>query len=216
MQGPFQGLKIVAGPQWIDWPALLGTWERELHPVIERLIADPPRTVINIGAATGYYAVGLAVRCPQTSVLAYEIRPEMQRHVTTLAASNGVANRVRALGRCDHAELATALADHPESLILMDIEGGEVDLLDLERHPGLRRCRLLVEEHEVFVPGCLDILTARFAPTHRVEVIPGQARVPADLPLRWPLANRWLRRLMNEGRSQPQSWLNMTPVETSR
>ena len=89
-------------------------------------------------------------------------------------------------------------------------EGGKIDLLDLELFPGLRECQILVEEHEVFFPGSVDILTVRFIPIHRIEVIPRMPRIPADLPVRWPLATRWLTRLNKQGRSRPQSWLCTT------
>src|SRR5262245_12927877 len=77
MQGPFCCLTIVVDPKVIDWPKLLGTYEVELQPLFEQIVAASPLTVINVGAAEGYYAAGLAVRCPAACVIAYEERPEM-------------------------------------------------------------------------------------------------------------------------------------------
>jgi hypothetical protein len=212
MQGPFRGMSLVVDPSVLDWPKLLGTYERELHPVIERAVQPPPRAVINVGSAEGYYAVGLAVRCPSATVLAFDDRPQMREHVARMAVTNGVADRVRVQGWCGEPELSRALAEHPTALLVVDIEGGEVDLLDPDREPALRVCPILVEEHDFIRPGCSDLLTARFARTHRVEVIREVPRRPADLPVRWPLAGRWLGRLMHEGRPAPQSWLYLTPL----
>ena len=212
MQGPFRGLKIVVDPVTVDWPKVLGTYERELHPVLEAVVADAPSAVVNIGAAEGYYAVGLAVRCPLARSIAFETRPGMRTHVEAVALQNGAADRVEVKGWCGPTELAQALADHPRALVVVDIEGGEVELLDPAVIPGLAGCRLLVEEHDAIRPGCSRTLIDRFTPTHVVRVIPEEVRRDADLPVRWPLLGRWLRRMMREGRPGPQSWLYMVPA----
>jgi hypothetical protein len=70
LDGPFTGLKFVGCsnlgtivPKWI------GTYESQLQPIIESIIGSGDyRTVIDIGAAEGYYAVGLAWRLPHASV----------------------------------------------------------------------------------------------------------------------------------------------------
>ena len=49
---------------------MLGTWEKELHTTISNL--KPEGTIICIGAAEGYYAVGLAKLHLRTNVYAYE------------------------------------------------------------------------------------------------------------------------------------------------
>src|SRR5262245_56331762 len=38
------------------FPKLLGTYERELHPVLERICKEPYEGIVNIGCAEGYYA----------------------------------------------------------------------------------------------------------------------------------------------------------------
>jgi len=56
--GPFAGLEYVdeaAGSEY--GPKLLGTYELELHHIIERIIDLAYPTIINIGAGEGYYAV---------------------------------------------------------------------------------------------------------------------------------------------------------------
>src|SRR6187455_778364 len=71
--GPFQGMRYIERTQWECLPAkLLGIYERELHAIVEDLVARAYDTVINVGSAEGYYAVGFARRCPAASVIAYE------------------------------------------------------------------------------------------------------------------------------------------------
>src|SRR4051812_19305855 len=62
LQGPFAGMQYVTesyGSQLV--PKLLGSYENELHDLVEQIVAQRPKIVIDIGAAEGYYAVGLAL-----------------------------------------------------------------------------------------------------------------------------------------------------------
>ena len=59
--GPFAGLTyprsaVLQMPSFTS--RLAGTYESELHPVIETLVRSQPRLLINLGAGDGYYAVG--------------------------------------------------------------------------------------------------------------------------------------------------------------
>src|SRR6478672_6897407 len=62
--GPFKGMKYPGvnsvGSALI--PKLLGSYERELHPLIDSICAGQYDQVVDIGCAEGYYAVGLAMR----------------------------------------------------------------------------------------------------------------------------------------------------------
>ena len=59
--GPFAGMRYIDasfGSAYI--PKLLGTYEQELSNVLAGIIAKRPKAVVDVGAAEGYYAVGLA------------------------------------------------------------------------------------------------------------------------------------------------------------
>ena len=63
--GPFAGMRhgdIAVGS--VLTVKLLGTYEKELWPIIDQIIATAYPLIIDIGAAEGYYAVGLAMRIP--------------------------------------------------------------------------------------------------------------------------------------------------------
>ena len=145
--------RAVSGDEAAPVPALtpapssylLGSQERELHEAIERIVATGYGTVINVGAADGYYAVGLALRSPGTRVIAFEALAEMHPVIARVAALNRVGDRVAIFGACGIADLRRALAAAgPKTLVVMDIEGGEAKLLDPEAraraapggHPG--------------------------------------------------------------------------------
>src|SRR5947207_8629242 len=71
--GPFAGMRYVAPATGRTiLPKLLGSYETELHSIVEQVIAADHRVVINIGCAEGYYAVGLALRLPNSRVYAFD------------------------------------------------------------------------------------------------------------------------------------------------
>lgn len=53
-------------------PKLLGIYEPELNRCVESLRAAKPSLIVDIGAAEGYYAIGLALRNLQARLVAFE------------------------------------------------------------------------------------------------------------------------------------------------
>ena len=123
--GPFEGLRYVsAAVVPVDFaPKLVGVYEAQLHPWIDRLVAAAPRTVINIGAAEGYYAVGMARRLPEARVTAFELDPWQRRRCRALAAANDAGERIVIEGRCTPEALARHVG--PGAAVLCDCEGAE-------------------------------------------------------------------------------------------
>jgi hypothetical protein len=221
MTGPFKGMKLQLSPissrHLLGY--LLGTQEMELHPAIETIIGRDYRSVINIGVADGYYAIGLALRMPQAHVIGFEGLPEHHEPFWQTARLNGVADRITMHGFCDIAELQNALTEAASpSLVVCDIEGGEKALLDNDRIPELDHVDILVETHDALVPGCSKALLQRFNQTHDITSIYARPRLAPDFPAdHLPRLARWLPRtaieLMNERRTGVQEWLFMTACE---
>ena len=96
-------------------------------------------------------------------------------------------------------------------LVIVDIEGAEDDLLRPDLAPALAGMRLIVETHDVYRPGVMDRVRARFEATHEItEVRPG----PKTAPLPELLRNRsHLDQLLAvwELRAAPTPWLVMVP-----
>ncbi|MBK7002338.1 MAG: hypothetical protein IPH35_21025 [Rhodoferax sp.] len=157
---------------------LLGCYEQPLQPFLEVAIKTNYSTVLNIGCAEGYYAVGFARRMPDTRVLAFDLNQKAQDICKTLAEKNQVAERVTvgALFRpedfANHAGLRV--------LVLCDIEGAERELLDPVLAPALTGMDLIVESHECLLPGITQVLIDRFASTHHITLVQdnGQRQLP--------------------------------------
>jgi hypothetical protein len=196
---------------------ILGTYEKELHGVVDAIRKLSPSHIIDIGAAEGYYAVGFGRenRLGQR-ITCFELEENGRALLQMIADWNGVSH-LEIHGRCEIADLDGALCRTPESetnVVICDVEGYESVLLDPERVPGLRVCSVLVETHDHLVPGVSDLLAARFARSHAITRIPTAVRQWKDFPRHSSWASMLPRflalRAMGEGR-RPQIWLWMTP-----
>lgn len=213
LSGPFAGMHYVgesAGSAFA--PKIFGTYEAELHGVVEEMCAGRPARIVDIGAAEGYYAVGLATRCAQATVVAFEREARARELLATMARANGVCERLAIQGECSADTLRTALAGD-EGCLVCDIEGGELRVLDGALVAALARWTLLVETHDYLVPGTEATLRQRFSPTHKIREVASRPRARADLPpsLRHWLMDRWMARYLEEFRPAAMTWLFMQP-----
>ena len=197
-------------------PFQVGSYEGELHPVVEQIVAAAPRVVVNVGAAEGYYAVGLARRLPDLQVIAFEAEPAIASAGNRLAALNGVEDRIESRGECTPAELASLerRLEGSTVCVVMDCEGCEGALADPAHAEWLARASLLVELH-TSIDGEIEAeLTERLAPTHETAAI--RARPPWASQWTELMKLRGLRQidrelLVAEFRHGGQDWLWATP-----
>jgi hypothetical protein len=210
--GPFRGMRYVSRSHGSALlPKLVGSYECELHAVLRRAIARRPATVIDIGCAEGYYAVGLALRLPHATTHAFDIAAAARERCRELAERNGVGERVIVRGECTPERLQELAG--PGCLIVCDCEGAEVELLDPGRTPALRDADLLVELHD---DQRLDVkvtetLVARFGASHNVTLLRLQERDPSRYPALAFLAPGAQRLALHEDRMPGQQWLWLTP-----
>ena len=190
-------------------PRLLGTYESELHAHLERFAAQGLDCVIDVGCAEGYYAVGLARLMPEVTVYAYDIDERARSACAALAAKNGVADRVIVGGefKPDGFE---AFAGR-RTLVMVDAEGAEVDILQPELSPALAGMNVIVETHDVYRPDAKATMTERFSPTHEIVEVHQQPKT-FEMPA-WLDALPHLDQLLAvwEWRQRPTPWLVMRP-----
>ena len=218
MQGPFVGMKFDV-PNF-NTAMLLGTWEKELWPLIYYTDEIKPTGIICIGAAEGYYAVGLARLFPDLSVIAFEQNHKYSIFLSNLVSDNNCKN-VIVKGSCDRLELEHSLNELGENpLVFCDIEGGEVDLLDANYIHSLNHTHMIVEVHEMYVRDCEKKLLDRFSRTHSATVFKGKKRMMTDfpkkvLPLRLLSSRNIILNLMDEGRPYPMNWIYFEPNKST-
>lgn len=217
--GPFAGLRYVDRAVCSAlWPKLLGTYEMELHPAVHEILRLRPSLVIDIGAAEGYYACGIASKLPGASVIAYEADLAGRYLLHRTIALNGLENQIVVRGFCDACAIKADLARNPRgAVIISDAEGFEYEILDPQATPALREVHLLVEVHDFILSGLTAVLTERFTDSHIIETIPASARTRRDFPLHgsdlyvryapW----KYVHFFLDEGRPEDMVWLWMKP-----
>jgi hypothetical protein len=210
MEGPLKGMEFL--PQSAEGchiAKLLGCYEQPLLPHIENAIQAKYQTILNIGCAEGYYAVGMARRMPNTRVLAFDLNARAQQVCSELAIKNNVADRVK-IGALFKPEDFAAHIDE-RILVLCDIEGAEKELLDPNATPALLGMDLIVEAHECLLPGVTRLLVDRFKASHDITKVDDDGQRQLANPPAWFNNLAHLDQLLAvwEWRSGPTPWLVM-------
>lgn len=204
--GPFAGMqlaKVYSGSSLL--PKVAGSYEDEVTPAIEAIVAGDYDTIIDIGSAEGYYAVGLARACPKARIVAYDCVEKAREALKDLADVNGVADRIEICGDCTLESLKEAVKG--ETFVICDIEGAERELMDPEKCPPLAACDLLVEMHVQDAKDTADVIRARFAATHEMESFLSKIKDPAEYPALEFLPANLRAVTLDEMRLPGQEWV---------
>jgi hypothetical protein len=170
--GPFVGLTfpetaLAFGPLCLQ---IIGSFEMELHPTLDLLFDRPYERIINVGAAEGYYACGLARRFLSADVIAFEVDGDARDVLVETVYLNNLGQRTRVLGMCLPERLVQA-ASGIRALIVCDCEGGERFIFSDDVVDHLRNADLLVEVHDGLDSTISATLMRRFSPSHRATWI---------------------------------------------
>ena len=223
LNGPFKGLKFDGASQ-CGWPIPMwvGTYESQLHSIIEWAVnSGEYQTIINVGAAEGYYSVGLARLLSRTAIFSYDIDSFARRVQRKLARANGVRN-LSINGRCSYEELTRRIQGR--TLIICDIEGFEYELLDPSKCPAIVQADILLELHPIqtnwaeagrqemiaLTEAGRQEMLARFGQSHSIQGIQETPPDPKQFEfLSKVLSSSEIQIALQEPRSFPMSWLWM-------
>lgn len=208
--GPFAGMDYnVQSAEGAQLPRLLGLYERELHPDLIRFAGERLEAVVDIGCAEGYYAVGLARMMPDVTVYAHDIDPIARRRCGMLAKSNDVVDRVIVGEVFEGADFERFRGQR--TLIFIDAEGIENELLDPDLYPALREMSVIVETHPMARPGVTERLISRFEPSHDVFRLDPALNAAAIDPAVAASSHLDMMLAACEWRAGPTPWLVMRP-----
>jgi len=222
VSGPFLGMKYVntsVGSEYV--PKLLGTYELELNTIFQNLASHDFQTIVDVGAAEGYYAVGMARQHTNSHVIAFEANKLGRELLEEMAVLNeGVQDRIRIEGFCDSMSLGSSLLNSERTLIIMDVEGAEKVLLDPDVTPQLLYAHIIVEIHDFVDPNLGELILQRFKNSHHIQDVSIEERSLSDYPIEIPTLARILFRntlldALSEKRHQNSRWFYMIPRETA-
>lgn len=215
--GPFAGMKFVPNSWWsgADRGAMiLGLYEQEVLEAMQHEFLDK-KTFVDIGAADGYYAIGALKTGWAERSYCFEISKLGQEVIRQQSELNLVSDKVFVFGEATNNVLDVLLESTGESpndwVVLIDIEGGEFDLLSDALLEKLVGATLIVEVHDFGqnagrLPELISLMEKYFAVR---KVSTGKRDLSQFEFLHdWPDDDRWL--LCSEGRPKLMSWLIAT------
>ena len=206
LDGPFRGLRYpkrsLLNRDGI--PLLFGTYELELHPVIEEVASNQYDCIVDVGSAEGYYSVGLALRT-KTTVHAFDCEPRERHYLRQMAQLNGVTDLVRIDSWCEP-KVLFRLVNGRRCLVISDCEGFEFDLFNDECAAALKGSDLIIELHEKdSAVNARNELLNRFRLSHSMHIITFSAsNLGSNVPGKW-------QKFAREFRQPGQQWLYLNP-----
>jgi hypothetical protein len=180
LSGPFKGMRYIdrsTGSSYL--PKIIGSYEDEIAQWIQEIKIKDYNTIIDVGCAEGYYAVGLSLLCPKSQVIAFDVNPLARELCEKLAKLNDVKVEIGSL--FDPSQFV--VPNGGRVLLFVDVEGAELQLLDPKRYPWQRDVDVIVEAHDnLFGYGNnSQQIVERFRESHRCEVV-------YEAPLSWKAA----------------------------
>lgn len=211
--GIFKGMKLLKKSKWGDGDLggkLLGIYEDELFPVIQQAIYNEPDLIINYGCAEGFYGIGLAMKLPNSKVIMFDIDQDLLDIAKENAKLNNVDN-VEFSSNCNNTDyLESLLSEAKNPFIMMDCEGYEDLMLNLETVPTLARTSVLVEMHDFMHQGLTDNLVYKFNDSHDLEgFTQGTKNYHIEPILELGDTDKMI--LLNENRPCTMNWVSMIP-----
>lgn len=216
-QGPFGGMRLINKFSWGDGDIstkLLGMYEQELHQTLIDISKERFGSIVDVGCAEGFYAVGLARMYKDTDVHAFDLNPEALEVAKEAAIINGVEKSIHFDSNCTQDRLVEIVNAAGRSFILCDCEGYELELLCNSRvAAALKTSDILVECHDFLNGHITPGLFKHYLPTHKIDVIWAGGRNPNAYPILANLTDpeRW--GIVNENRMCQQHWLIMRAKE---
>ena len=147
--GPFKGMKLNRNTWWgrSDLGSqCLGLYEKEILNHLEKV--KPYNTFIDIGAADGYYAIGMLHAGLAKKSICYEISKDGQAAINENWTTNKNIGALEIYGEANETSLNYLSSDDlKDSLVLIDIEGFEFNLLQKDVIPLFKNSELIIEIH---------------------------------------------------------------------
>ena len=169
LNGPFSGMKYpsleACGSAIL--PKILGSYEKEIEVFINYIKNQDYKNIIDIGCAEGYYAVGLGMKLKKAQVFAFDTDERAQEECKKLAKLNNVEININSIFT---KALYEKYTQNKKSLIFIDCEGYEKNLIDNEIASKHQNCDFLIEAHDFIDISITDHILNSFKMTHKIEV----------------------------------------------
>jgi len=217
--GPLKGAKMIANSSWSrrDKAAMLfGLYEQEVLNVLSKA-ANSYKRFIDLGAADGYYGIGVVASGLFEHSTCYEMSKKGQEVLAKAALANDVEDKVdiRGIAREDfYTEFGED--ERRDTLLFIDVEGAEFGILTQKTLEAFRHSAIIIEMHEWMVENgeaALAALRERAEKTHKINAFRTGSRDLSVFPELAMLCDtdRWL--ICSENRGRLMTWWFLEPLE---
>ena len=148
--GTFKGMKLSKNTYWSKNDIIthiLGVYEKHVLKKIIEFSKKGNYPFIDIGAADGYFAIGMAFSETFKKIYAFEIDEEGRRSLNRNIENNLCKDKVVVDIEANFETLKEIVDKNKSAVILIDIEGSEFDLLDDNLLQLLSNCYIVCELH---------------------------------------------------------------------
>lgn len=218
--GPFKGMKLSEDVWWSKndrITQMLGIYEEHVLERLKVFSTQGTNRFVDIGAADGYFAIGMAYSKIYSKVAAFEIEPLAQNKIRENSIRNRCDNVVSVFGEANYSSLQNLLSEDIKTTILVDIEGAEYQLLDDKMLSLLSSCYLICELHPWLVDDGYKLqrkLIERAGQKFNVELIKRENYSPNIFSELDDLSDEERLIAVGEGRRKNMQWLVLTPLQS--
>lgn len=149
--GPFKGMRLANnnwwGAEYVVAAKILGTYERQVVDLIKSY-SRPDGVFVDIGAADGYFALGVLTGELFAKTYAFEISERGRAVLKQNAILNDVEEKIEIHGEASFKTLSDVISKHEWGVVLIDIEGAEFSFLDDDTLALLKNFDIIVEMHD--------------------------------------------------------------------
>tara|TARA_Y100001970_G_scaffold27453_1_gene33486 strand:+ start:2643 stop:3425 length:783 start_codon:yes stop_codon:yes gene_type:complete len=217
INGPYKNLKIFPKEQWSHdlGSKILGLYERQVQETIKNLcISKKINTIVNFGAAEGFHLTGLIKNKIIKKGFGVEINNPTINTLKKNIKLNKIESKIKIITQSKLNFLNKYLnkKELKKTLFLIDIEGGEYDLINSENIELVNKSYLLIEMHPF-----ANVLSSKKKKFHnilkkyfKIKTIKNSERNPYMKKIE-SLSDddRWL--IISEGRPNEMKWLLCYP-----
>jgi len=205
--GPFKGMRYPSlhAKCSVMAPKIIGSYESELEEVIKSVSTSAYDTIIDIGCAEGYYAVGFALTTQNASIYAYDIDNEALKMCGEMAKINGVANKMYLSNKFTPNDIKK-IEKTKRTFILCDCEGYEKELFTVETVPFLSNTDLLIEMHDIFDASISSTVLPLFSESHKLKIFYSHKPNPGLYNILNSYNDEFKELVLSEKRDGPMTW----------
>ena len=216
--GPFAGMSLSLDPWWGSYDQIskiLGEYEKEvLNKLCNFLKLNQNTIFIDIGAADGFYAIGVAYKNLAKHVYAFEISLKGQEELKKNSLTNKCNHKITIQGKANFENLYKISNELNNAVIIIDIEGDEYNFLEEKILKLFKFSYLIVELHpnkikngQILENHLIDRAKGYFkvSKIYREDLKPNSFKIFNQLPDDERLL------VFSEGRSRNPKWLVLEP-----